>query len=83
MNDPGLRANFIEQVFTLKRWREMIAVNNTRGGLVKFHERHKYLLMSHSIPHYRELGRIVANMKGRKLDQVQKNYHIVLQTYQI
>jgi uncharacterized protein YbgA (DUF1722 family)/uncharacterized protein YbbK (DUF523 family) len=74
LNDPGLRANFIEQVFTLKRWREMIASNNTRGGLVRFHERHKYLLMSHSIPHYRALGQIVANMKGRKLDQVQQDY---------
>lgn len=75
LNDPGLRENFIEQVFTLKRWREMLAEANTRGGLVKFHERHKYLLMSHSIPHYRELGRIVADMKGRHLPQIQAEYH--------
>jgi uncharacterized protein YbbK (DUF523 family) len=56
LNDQGLRQNFIERVFTLKRWREMLVEDNTRGGLVKFHERHKYLIMSHSIPHYRELG---------------------------
>ncbi len=75
LNDPSLRENFIERVFTLKRWREMLTENNTRGGLVKFHERHKYLLMSHSIPIYRELGRIVADMKERELAAVQEEYH--------
>lgn len=74
LNDPGLRENFIERVFTLKRWREMLAEDNTRGGLVKFHERHKYLFMSHSIPHYRGLGRIVADMKSRKLPSIQSEY---------
>lgn len=74
LNDPGLRENFIERVFTLRRWREMLVEDNTRGGLVKFHERHKYLFMSHSIPHYRGLGRIVADMKGRKLPAIQTEY---------
>jgi uncharacterized protein YbgA (DUF1722 family)/uncharacterized protein YbbK (DUF523 family) len=74
LNDPGLRENFIDRVFTLKRWREMLEASGTRGGLVSFHEQHKYLLMSHSIPHYRSLGHIVANMKGRKLQAVHKEY---------
>lgn len=74
LNDPGLRESFIERVFTLKRWREMLDADNTRGGLVKFHERHKYLFMSHSIPHYRGLGRIVAEMKGKKLPNIQAEY---------
>ncbi|MBN2163756.1 MAG: DUF523 and DUF1722 domain-containing protein [Pontiellaceae bacterium] len=75
LNDAGLRENFIERVFTLKRWREMLKHENSRGGLVRFHERHKYLLMAHSIPLYRELGRIVAAMKGRRLPDIQKDYH--------
>jgi uncharacterized protein YbgA (DUF1722 family)/uncharacterized protein YbbK (DUF523 family) len=74
LHDPALRESFIERVFTLKRWREMLAEDNTRGGLVKFHERHKYLIMSHSIPHYRELGRIVSDMKGKKLPALQADY---------
>jgi uncharacterized protein YbgA (DUF1722 family)/uncharacterized protein YbbK (DUF523 family) len=78
LNDPGLRENFIERVFTLKRWREMLATDNTRGGLVKFHERHKYLLMSHGIPNYRELGRIVADMKGEKWPALQEVYLLKL-----
>ncbi len=75
LHDPALRENFIERVFTLKRWREMLAADSTRGGLVKFHEQHKYLLMAHSVPHYRELGRTVADMKGRQLSAVQTDYH--------
>ena len=30
--------------------------------------------MSHSIPHYRSLGRIVAGMKGRTLPEIQSDY---------
>lgn len=75
LHDQRLRENFIERIFTLKRWREMLSDDCSRGGLVKFHERHKYLLMAHSIPAYRALGRIVADMKGRQLPQVQDEYH--------
>jgi uncharacterized protein YbgA (DUF1722 family)/uncharacterized protein YbbK (DUF523 family) len=74
LHDPGLRENFIERVFTLKRWREMLSDDATRGGLVRFHAQHKYLLMSHSLPHYRSLGRLVADLKGRRLAQVQAEY---------
>lgn len=74
LNDPGLRENFIERVFTLKRWREMVQAESTRAGLINFHERHKYLLMSHSIPHYRSLGKMVADMKGRRLEAVRRDY---------
>jgi uncharacterized protein YbgA (DUF1722 family)/uncharacterized protein YbbK (DUF523 family) len=75
LNDAALRVNFFDRVFTLKRWREMLAQEPTRGGLVRFHEQHKYLLMAHSIPIYRELGRIVADMKGRKIEQLHRDYH--------
>jgi uncharacterized protein YbgA (DUF1722 family) len=74
LHDPDLRENFIERLFTLQRWREMLRSTSKRGGLVLFHEQHKYLLMAHSIPHYRELGRMVAAMKGRSFPQVQAEY---------
>lgn len=74
LNDPALREKFIVQVFTMNRWRQMLAENNTRGGLVKFHERHKYLLMAHSPAHYKSLGQIVADMKGKRLPVVQTEY---------
>jgi uncharacterized protein YbgA (DUF1722 family)/uncharacterized protein YbbK (DUF523 family) len=74
LNDPGLRENFVERLFTLRRWREMLEKSSHRGSLVEFHAMHKYLLMAHSIPHYRGLGRIVAGMKGRRIAEVQAEY---------
>ena len=78
LNDPALRENFFERVFTLKRWREMLQTDSTRKGLVQFHERHKYLLMAHGIPLYRALGRIVSNLKDRELGELQSEYHCSL-----
>ena len=61
LNDPGLRENFIETIFTLKRWREALQQGATRGVLVEFHTRHKLLLLSHSTEIYRQLGKLVAD----------------------
>ena len=74
LHDPVLRENFIERIFTLQRWRTMLAEANTRGGLVEFHATHKYLIMAHSIAHYRALGRMVADLKGKNLPAIQSDY---------
>jgi uncharacterized protein YbgA (DUF1722 family)/uncharacterized protein YbbK (DUF523 family) len=63
LHDPGLRENFIERVFALKRWREMTAGKPTLGGLVDFHTRHKLLILSHSPDIYRTMGKLVAGGK--------------------
>lgn len=63
LHDPGLRENFIESIFTLKRWREMLATGKRRGNLVNFHARHKLLLLSHSTESYRQMGKLVAGAK--------------------
>jgi uncharacterized protein YbgA (DUF1722 family)/uncharacterized protein YbbK (DUF523 family) len=63
LHDPALRENFIERVFTLARWREVVAKGKSRGGLVDFHTRHKLLILSHSPDHYRALGRLAARAK--------------------
>jgi len=63
MHDPCLRENFIEIIFTLKRWRETLAEGMTRGGLVNFHTCHKLLLLSHSTEIYRQMGQLVARAK--------------------
>ncbi|UCG12277.1 MAG: DUF1722 domain-containing protein, partial [Deltaproteobacteria bacterium] len=41
LHDPRLRENFIERVFTLKRWREILAKPPRLGHVVDFHTRHK------------------------------------------
>jgi uncharacterized protein YbgA (DUF1722 family) len=60
LNDLPLRENFIERVFAYYRWTEMLKSEPTPGGLVRFHTAHKLTLMAHSIKHYQELGRLVA-----------------------
>ncbi len=60
LNDPALRENFIECLFTFKRWRETLNGPRTRAELVDFHTRHKLLILSHSPEVYREMGRLVA-----------------------
>jgi len=64
LQDPGLRENFIERLFAMKRWQGFVAADGSVGGLVAFHASHKLLIMSHSVEHYRSLGRLVAGGRG-------------------
>lgn len=63
LHDMGLRENFIERLFVMQRWQEMLARPGL-GALVEFHTRHKLLVLSHSTELYRELGRLVADGKA-------------------
>lgn len=65
LNDPLLRENFIEQIFTLKRWRDSLKKGRTMGNLVAFHTQNKMLIRSHSEKHYSAMGKLVA--QGKKL----------------
>ena len=69
LHDPGIRENFIEQLFTLQRWRETHFGRKTVGRLVDFHTRHKLLILSHSEIIYRKMGKLVA--EGKQLDPEQ------------
>jgi uncharacterized protein YbbK (DUF523 family) len=44
LHDPKLRENFIERIFTFRRWREVISTKDHRGNVVDFHTRHKFLI---------------------------------------
>ncbi len=63
LHDLPLRENFLERMFAVKRWQELVEAGRRRGALVEFHARHKLLMMSHSPKHLRELGRLVAEAK--------------------
>lgn len=62
LHDPVLRENFVERIYALHELHELRAKGLTRGELVAFHSRYKLLLLAHSQPLYRELGRFVAAM---------------------
>jgi len=78
LHDPGLRENFLESLFTMKRWRETLALGTKRGHLVDFHTRHKLLIMSHSPKHYGLLGKLVAQMKEIPLPEMYERYQTLL-----
>jgi len=64
LHDMGLRENFVERIFAVRRWQEA----RGRGGmgvLVEFHTRHKLLVLAHSTELYRQMGRLVADGKAR------------------
>lgn len=58
--DLVLRENFIERVFCYRRYQDLLQGGVTKQAIVLFHTIHKYLLLSHSRPHYQALGRLVA-----------------------
>lgn len=74
LNSPALRENFIERVFVMHRWLEMVRHGFTLGRLVDFHTRHKLLVMAHSVVHYRSLGRLVAEGGRMNPDDLQQAY---------
>lgn len=74
LHDVRLRENFIERIFALKRWRELLGSKRSRGRLVSFHTQHKLLILSHSPKHSRILGKLVAEAKNISQDQLYSQY---------
>jgi uncharacterized protein YbgA (DUF1722 family)/uncharacterized protein YbbK (DUF523 family) len=78
LHDPKLRENFIERIFTLKRWREGLAKKESRGIVVNFHTQHKLLILSHGPKHYQIMGKIVAKAKEIPLQDLYQQYQTIL-----
>ncbi len=68
LNDPVLKENFITRVFTLHDFYQNVGNDITRGNIVAFHSRYKLTLMAHHPSSYRELGRLVANIKEYEIE---------------
>lgn len=79
LHDPAIRENFIERIFTLKRWVESVAGGKSRGRLVDFHTRHKLLILAHSEKHERIMGRMVAEAgRAAALEGLYSGYQTLL-----
>jgi uncharacterized protein YbgA (DUF1722 family) len=72
--DARLRENFVERVFIYHRWHCYGARGMTPAALVDFHTRHKFSVLAHDEPAYRELGRLVADAGKRDIDAVAGEY---------
>ncbi len=78
LEDPGLRENFVEQIFVLKRFRDSLRRGKRVRELIGFHTSHKLLIMAHSVRHYREMGRLVAGAAEHEAEDVYRQYEQML-----
>jgi uncharacterized protein YbgA (DUF1722 family)/uncharacterized protein YbbK (DUF523 family) len=78
LHDAAIRENFIERIFTLKRWRETLADGKTPKALVAFHTQHKLLIMAHSPKILREMGKLVAAIKDLGIKETSDRYFYLL-----
>ena len=80
LNDPALRENFIERVFTYYRWRQMAANRLTVASLMEFHQHHKFILLAHHEEEYRRLGQLVARVNRENLEETAGEYLVRMMT---
>lgn len=84
LHDPGIRENFIEQVFVRNRWRTLRGRGLTRKRLVGFHTAHKLLLRAHNEAGYRRAGRLVGQTgsipDGELFASYEAELHTIMQT---
>ena len=78
LHDSKLRETFIEQIFTLMRWRKILIRKKSMGSLVDFHSRHKLLIMSHSPSHSKMMGKLVAEGKAFPMKDLFAQYETLL-----
>ncbi len=78
LHDPEIRENFVERIFTLKRWREALAKKEGRGIVVDFHSKHKLMILSHSPKHHQAMGKLVAMAKDLPLKELYSQYQTLL-----
>lgn len=74
LNDPNLRDNFIVRVFAYDRLLNLFDNKFKRGEVVEFHSTHKYLIMAHSLKHYKLMGQLVAAIKNFKPNEFKEKY---------
>ncbi|UZE95018.1 YbgA family protein [Alkalimarinus alittae] len=80
LGDSRLRENFIQRVYVLHRWRQLLQDGLTLHKLIQFHSRHKLIIMSHHQQEYRDLGKLIATANKENLGQVADQYLLNLMT---
>ncbi len=76
LGDPGLRENFIQRVYVLYRWQQLLAEGLSTQKLTHFHARHKLIIMSHA--DYRELGQLLSRLSKDNLLEIAEQYILQL-----
>jgi uncharacterized protein YbgA (DUF1722 family)/uncharacterized protein YbbK (DUF523 family) len=75
LNNPRLRENFVSRAFSCKRWMDLQREGLTYGRIMKFHERHKFLLMAHEQAGMRRMGNLLGRAgRSTPAKQLGKDY---------
>ena len=72
LHDAALRESFITRVLATFEWKQQQP--STRAALTGFHARYKYSVMAHSLNHYQQLGRMLAQSSGEDVAQLGARY---------
>jgi len=80
LNDPDLRENFIERLFTLWRLRQAMLAAPRLNTLMTFHAQNKFLIQSHHEKLMRQMGRELAQLKPRAAAAYAPQYEAQLMT---
>jgi uncharacterized protein YbgA (DUF1722 family)/uncharacterized protein YbbK (DUF523 family) len=78
LNDAILRENFVNRVFVMQRWQNLLHQGVTAARLIDFHTAHKYLVMAHSQAAYQRLGRMLSNLSKGDLPEIAEEYSMEL-----
>lgn len=80
LNDAGLRENFITRIFALNDWRQHLQENPSAKKIIEFYSRYKYQVMAHHVPSYFAIGKFLANLSGRPIDEINREFIHLLMT---
>lgn len=72
--DPILRENFVTRVFAYHDWLTLQNSGITRGKLIAFHSRYKYLLFAHQPAAYKSLGKLLGDAVDLPLETLASRY---------
>lgn len=80
LNDAGLRDNFITRVYAYHDFKNRVAAAPTAKKLIEFYSRYKYQVMAHHVPSYFSIGRFLANLSGRDIDECSQEFFRLFMT---
>lgn len=80
LHDPALREHFIEKIFIMQRWRQLIKTKFSRHALIDFHTHHKLIFLAHNQVKYRLMGKFIAQIAEFELETAYQQYFTLMAT---
>ena len=78
LNDEKIRRNFLQRVEVYHRWNQLVKSGLSKGKIIDFHSRHKFMLLAHCEKTYRETGRMISKIGDHDLYVLSDTYIALL-----